>query len=102
MELTPEERALVESYLHTSSERNRKWLFVLAVGAVICLCALLLLALATASVQRPVSLLALVLGLVVIARALDGRKRTILARIIQKYDRAIRSDEGAQESTAGP
>ncbi len=86
MEFEPEESALIESYLHTRAGPNRTWLMGLALGAVVCLAALLMLALARGE-SLSFALLALVAGLVVMARALDERRKTILASIIQKYHR---------------
>jgi len=87
VEFEPEERAVVESYLRASPGPNRAWMAGLVLGGIVCLAALIMLA-AAPTAKLSFVLLSLVAGLVVMARALDGRNKTILARIIQKYDRA--------------
>jgi len=87
MEFDPQERAVIQAYLQLSGKAGRRWLVVLALGAVVCLVALLMLVLAPHA-RLSFVLLALVAGLVIMARALDERNRAILARIMQKYHRA--------------
>jgi len=89
MQLDPEERTVVETYLRADAARSRKWQLILAVGACACVAALVLLA-ARAFETATLPPLIFVLGLVVMAHALDERKRVILGRVIQKYDQALR------------
>jgi len=95
MQWEPEEKALVESYLRVSPAPGRMWLVVLVCGLLVCAGAVVIM-LFGAPGSLTGALLGLVAGLVVIARALDDRKRTIMARVIQKYDRAVSdTDAGA-------
>ena len=88
IEFEPEERALIESYLRVRPGGNRAWLVELVLGAVMCLAALALLALAPRE-RFSLALLVFVAGLVVMAHAMDERKRKVLAGVIQKYHRAF-------------
>ncbi len=44
MRLDPEERAMVETYLHTDPRPGGRWIAVLVAGAAVCVAALILLA----------------------------------------------------------
>ena len=96
MELEPEEKALVESYLRTSTDTHRRWLLEMVAGALSCVAAVFFLLL---GLKPSIALLGFVLGLVVMAHGLDDRKRTIVTRIIHKYDRALRGGGAEQQGT---
>ena len=96
MELEPEEERLVAAYLRASPEPSRRWVVTLVAGLVLCAAAVVMLVLGWAGVNDPFTLLTFVLGMVIVACSLDYHKWTVLARIIQKYDRAVRKG-GAEE-----
>ena len=81
MELEPEEQALVDAYRRAGT--GRAWVAILILGAILCVAAILMLILSS---DRLNALLGLMAGLVVLARALDDRKRALLGRIVRKYD----------------
>ena len=62
----------------------------LVAGLVLCAVTVLMLVLGWAEMRDAFTLLMFVLGMVIVACSLDYRKWTLIARIIQKYDRAVR------------
>lgn len=84
MELTPQERALVESYLESKPRPDKLWVGALALGAVVFLASLV----GMLSTEAGASLLPYALvGMLVMAQALDMRRRTLLVSILQKLYR---------------
>jgi ABC-type nickel/cobalt efflux system permease component RcnA len=94
MELEPEEERIVEAYLRASPEPSRRWVVTLVAGLVLCAAAVVML-LRGVPLNDPLTLLMFVLGMVIVACSLDYHKWTVLARIIQKYDRAVRKGGAA-------
>ncbi len=89
MELTREERELLESYLKMNAD-YRGWIVGAVVGAAICAGALVAAFLRLLNVQPVYLLLALIVGMVVVELALTRRDNTCLAGILQKYDTEVR------------
>ena len=89
MELTPQERALLECYLRAKPGPGGLWIVALVLGALVFLGSLV--AALCARGDASLWLFALV-GLLVMAHALDLRRRALLVSIIQKLYRA--EDEG--------
>ena len=85
MELTPQERALVESYLESKPRPDKLWVGALALGAVVFLGSLV----AMLCTDGGASLLAFALvGMLVMAHALDMRRHALLVSIVQKLCRS--------------
>lgn len=97
MKLEPEEKALVEVYLQADATPNKRWEVLLLAGLAACVVLGVLLLVRPAQLNYPFALAGFVLGLVVMARAMDDRKRALLAGIIQKYDRAVREGGSQQD-----
>ena len=94
------EKAVLQTYLRADSRPGALWWAYVVAGALVCGAGAAFLMLQPEAISRAAALLILVSGLVVIATGLDVRKRAILARIIQKYDRALRAFEAAEEKDA--
>ena len=89
MDLEPEEERIVQTYLRASPTPRRRWVVTLVAGLVLCAAAVVMLLLGE-ELNDPFTLLMFVLGMVIVACSLDYHKWTVLARIIRKYDRAVR------------
>lgn len=94
MDFDPTEQAVLESFRDAPTTTDRNWLLVVALGALVCVLALVMFFFTDATLSF--SLLSLVAGLVVISRGLERRRRAILARIIRKYDEALASQSQIQ------
>jgi len=86
MELDEKERAFLEPYLRLAAGKNRRWMVGVAVGLVLCVASAVLYSCGL----RPALMFALfVLGLVVVDFFVEERRKTMLARILQKYENAL-------------
>jgi len=95
MDLTPEEEALVRPYLTMKVKDGKGWLIGVAVGLIICAAAVVLRVAGVQQLSGPYLLFAIVVGLVVIEQSIDHRDQTRIARVLQKYDAALKqSGEG--------
>ena len=93
MDLTDDEKKLVDPYLAMRATDGRGWRVVLAVGAAVCLAALAARLFGPWPQARMLFLPAVVVGMLIVEGALDRRRRTKLARILQKYHAALEPDE---------
>jgi len=89
MELTPQERRLVRPYLEMRNTQGKGWAVGLAAGAALCAGALALVLVAAWEDVRTIFLFGFVLGMVVIELSLDQRRKKLMARVLQKYERAV-------------
>jgi hypothetical protein len=89
VELTPKERRLVRPYLAMRNTEGKGWVIGLAVGAALCAGMLALTLVAAWEEVRTFFLFGFVLGMVVIELALDQRRKKLMARVLQKYERAV-------------
>jgi len=95
MELTPQERALVESYLESKPRPDKLWLGALVLGAVVFLGSMVaMLCTETGASLLPYALV----GMLVMAQALDMRRRALLVSILQKL---YCSEEGTDPGPTG-
>jgi len=93
MDLTDDEKKLVQPYLDMKATDGRGWRAVLAMGAAICLVALAARLFGPWPEARMLFLPAVVVGMLIIEAALDRRRRAKLARVLQKYHAALEPDE---------
>jgi len=96
MDLTDDEKKLVQPYLDMKATNGRGWRPVLAVGAAVCLAALAARLFGPWSQARMLFVPTVVVGLLIIEGALDRRRPAKLARILQKYDAALEPDEAEE------
>ena len=88
MDFDASEKAVLETYSDAAGREDKGWVVVLALGVLVCCTAILLLLFGGMSLSF--SLLSFVAGLVVMAKALQRRRRAIAAGIIRKYDEALK------------
>ena len=98
MELTPQERKVLRPYLEMRDTDGRGWVVGTALGAAICAGALVLTLVAAWQDVRTVFLFAFVCGMVVIELSLDHRKKKLMARVLQKYERAVGAEDTREPS----
>ncbi|MDP6107279.1 MAG: hypothetical protein QGI33_02445 [Candidatus Brocadiia bacterium] len=94
------ERAVLDTYLRADSRPCPLWCAYVVAGALVCAAGVAFPMLQPEAISTAAAVLVLVCGMIVIATGLDARKRSILARIIQEYDRALRAFEAADEKDA--
>jgi hypothetical protein len=97
MDLTEGEQRLLQSYLALRPRPRGSWLVGVAVGALICVLAVLLRVTDVCPPVRPFFLLVMAAGLVAIEQAVSYRERGRIARIIQGYDQELRRAERRDE-----
>ena len=111
MELEPEEKALVESYLRTSTDTHRRWLLEMVAGALSCVAAVFFLLL---GLKPSIALLGFVLGLVVMARGMLGscnsqhvwsgavRSNTVEIKVPRSEPADVSGGQPAKQGRPGP
>ena len=95
MELTPKERDFLRPYLTMKLSEGKGWAVGVALGVLICAGAVFVWFSGSWPGIRPYFFLTFVIGMVVTEISLNRREKIILARILQKYDAAVRPPEAA-------
>ena len=96
MDFTQEEQKLLRPYLRMKVKDGRGWLVGVAVGVLICAATIVVSLTGVWRQPGPYFLFAIVVGLVVIEQSIDHRDQTRLARVLQKYDAALKERQEAQ------
>ncbi|MHC4789281.1 MAG: hypothetical protein ACYS8K_08795 [Planctomycetota bacterium] len=101
MDLTAEEEKFLEPYLAAEVSDGKGWVIGVAVGALACAAAVFLRFTHAWPAFDPYFLLVVVVGLVIVEQSVNRRDKVRLARILQKYDSALRRLRypGEQEET---
>lgn len=88
MELDPDERALVDSYLVLDTSKIDWWIFGAIFGGLVCVGSIVLY-FAAGGADHSRELLVFMVGLVLIDIAMDFRRNRKLTRILRKYEEAV-------------
>ena len=94
------EKTVLDTYLSADARPCPLWWAYVVAGALVCGAGVAFLILLPEAISTAAAVLTLVSGMIVIATGLDARKKSVLARIIQKCDRALRAFEAADEKDA--
>lgn len=97
MELTPEERKLVQPYLEMKAEEGKGWIMGLVVGLVVALAGLVVWIGGWWQHGGPYLLLVILAAAVVVEQSLDHRDQVRMARLFQKYHELVKRYEQAEE-----
>jgi len=89
VELEKEEEALVQSYLQIGTGSSAGWAIGFVVGVLIALAGVVMAVAVRSAAVDTIALLVLILGLVAMSRALEWRRRRILAAVLRKYNEAF-------------
>ncbi|MCK4283361.1 MAG: hypothetical protein KAX44_03505 [Candidatus Brocadiae bacterium] len=100
MNLTGEEKKLVEPYLAMSIRDGKGWICGVVAGFLICAGALLVGYLGAWPVAGHYLLLVAVVGMVVAEISLNHRDKMRMGAVLQKYDAAVRGPERDAEEAS--
>lgn len=98
MDFEEAEQALVDAHLELDTNTIDRWIYGAVVGAVICILAIALYV--AGKMDQSPALLFFIVGLVVIDLGMDYRRKRLMARILQKYQRAVETQgrEASEDS----
>jgi len=94
MELTTEEKRIADGYLAVTATETRGWLVGVVLGAAICAAGAVILALQGWDGAGGFLLPIFFVGMATIEVSLNHRDKLRFARILQKYDAALREASG--------
>jgi hypothetical protein len=97
MELSPEERKLVQPYLDMKIREGKGWVVGFLVGLVVSGGAFVVWVADLWPKGGPYMLLVVLAGAVLIEQSLDHRDQVRMARILQKYHDVVKRYEQAEE-----
>ncbi len=90
MDLTPAERKFVRPYLRANARAGKGWIVGVLLGLGVIAAAILFRLSDSGPEIGPYFLMAVVVGMVIIEMSIDHRSKMKMARILQKYEAAVR------------
>jgi hypothetical protein len=91
VELTEQESKFVRPYLEMKAVDSKNWLIGAGLGVLICIASPILKAVGVLPSSGAYMLFGIVVGMVIIEKALDSRRKKLTARVLQKYDRSLQT-----------